>query len=47
MLTWGQRWQTAEADPVLTHKLCQHALRAQLARASCGDAVSREDILLM
>jgi hypothetical protein len=47
MLTWGQRWHTAEADPVLTHKLCEHALRAQLACASCDNAIFREDILLM
>jgi hypothetical protein len=47
MLTWGQRWLTTDADPLLTHKLCAHTLRAQLACAECGDAITGDDIILM
>ena len=47
MLMWGQRWlRTAESDAVLTHQPCGHTLVAVLSCASCGQAISRDSLLL-
>jgi DNA-binding HxlR family transcriptional regulator len=47
MLTWGRRWlEPTESDAHLVHKQCESALHAELACASCGEAVSSVDIVL-
>jgi DNA-binding HxlR family transcriptional regulator len=48
MLTWGRRWlKPAGSDARLIHKSCDAPLQAGLACASCGEAISRDDVELV
>lgn len=46
MLAWGRRWLATDSDAQLTHQVCQGALVPELACASCGDEISRDDVVL-
>jgi DNA-binding HxlR family transcriptional regulator len=48
MFTWGRRWlKPAGSDARLIHKSCDAPLQAGLACASCGGAISSDDVELV
>jgi len=47
MLTWGRRWlDPVPSDTQLTHQRCGKKVEPVLSCASCGDAITRDDIQL-